>query len=460
MDCLNINDVHSFKQENLNIVLDINSGAVHVVDDPTFITLKALEKSKGNWQQAADEVEPTLGKELVKEIKEELLELKKEELLFTTDDGKITANNDKPIVKSLCLHLAHDCNLRCNYCFASSGSFGGQKSLMDLETGKKALDFLMVHSDNRRVCEVDFFGGEPLLNFEVLKALVAYGREVSAKAGKVINFTLTTNGMLLSEEVEKFLNAENISVVLSLDGRKEVNDRMRPQANGRGTYDVLIPIYRRFAASRNDQDYIVRGTYTHFNTDFADDVKHMFEQGFTHLSVEPVVAPAEEPYALTSRDLEAIYEEYDRLSRWYLEEFRQGREVDFFHFNVDLDKGPCLPKRLTCCGAGYEYLAVTQEGDLYPCHQFVGKKEFLLGSVHEGLKKPEIGLKFKEAHVYNKEKCTTCWARFLCSGGCHANAYANNQDILKPYEIGCKIQQKRLECAIYVQVAKKMINVG
>jgi len=457
MDYFKIDQVHSFKQGNLNIVLDINSGSVHVVDDATFTVLKALEESNGYWQPAAEKIEPLLGKETVEEIKEELLELAKEELLFTVDDGKLPARREKPIIKSLCLHVAHDCNLRCKYCFASSGSFGGQKLLMDLETGKKALDFLLEHSGNRKVCEVDFFGGEPLMNFGVMKDLVAYGRKASAKAGKVINFTLTTNGMLLTEEVEEFLNRENISVVLSLDGRKEVNDRMRPQANGRGTYDVIVPAYRRFAASRNDQDYIVRGTYTHFNTDFAADVRHMFEQGFTHLSVEPVVAPEEEPYALTARDLEAVYKEYDRLSEWYLDEFRQGREVDFFHFNVDLDKGPCLPKRLTGCGAGYEYLAVTPEGDLYPCHQFVGKTEFLLGNVYEGIKKPEIGQKFKEAHIYNKEKCKTCWARFLCSGGCHANAYANNKDIFAPYEIGCKIQQKRLECAIYVQVAKKLV---
>jgi uncharacterized protein len=456
MDYFDTSKIHSFKQGNLNIVLDINSGSVHLVDESTFTVLKALEEAKGCWHTAADMVEPDLGPEVLAEIKGELQELSNENVLFTEDDGKVPAADDKPIVKSLCLHLAHDCNLRCNYCFASSGSFGGQKLLMDLETGKKAIDFLLKQLGSRKTCEVDFFGGEPLMNFEVMKQLVAYGRERSAQANKVINFTLTTNGVLLSQEVEKFLNSENISVVLSLDGRKEVNDRMRPQANGKGSYDVIVPIYQRFAASRGDQDYIVRGTYTHFNTDFAQDVKEMFEQGFTHLSVEPVVAPAEEPYALTSRDLEDIYEEYDKLSQWYLEEYRQGREVDFFHFNVDLDKGPCLPKRLTGCGAGYEYLAVTPEGDLYPCHQFVGQAEYIIGNVDQGLKRPEIGLKFKEAHIYNKEECSTCWARFLCSGGCHANAYANNKDIFKPYEIGCQIQKKRLECAIYVQVAKKL----
>lgn len=455
MDYFEIKQVHSFKQGGLNIVLDINSGSVHTVDESTWLVLKALEETEGFWEPAAQKLQPLLGEKLLAHIKEELVSLAESSLLFTKDDGKVVLNGE-PVIKSLCLHLAHDCNLRCTYCFASSGHFGGQRLLMDLATGKKALDFLLEHSGKRKACEVDFFGGEPLMNFEVLKALVAYGRKAAQGLGKVFNFTLTTNGVLLTEEVQAFLNQEEISVVLSIDGRPEVNDRMRPMANGKGSYEVLIPKYQQFAASRNNENYIVRGTYTHFNTDFSRDVSHLFELGFTHLSVEPVVAFPEEPYAFNAEDVELIKKEYEKLSQWYIVQYLEGREVDFFHFNVDLEKGPCLPKRLTGCGAGYEYLAVTPEGDLYPCHQFVGRSEYLLGNVWEGLKKPEIGLTFKEAHIYNKEKCRACWARFHCSGGCHANAYAHNGSILKPYEMGCELQKKRLECAIYVQVVKKL----
>lgn len=455
MNYFQIKDVHRFHYGDLYIVLDVNSGSVHVVDEITWEVLGALEEADGHWEKAAQKLQGRFPRELLAEVKGELEDLAQRGLLFTQDE-KVTQLPDTGIIKSLCLHVAHDCNLRCRYCFASSGDFGGQRLLMDGDTGKKALDFLLTHSGSRKLCEVDFFGGEPLMNFKTIKELVAYGKEKAAKMGKSFKFTLTTNGMLLTPELEEFLNQEEISVVLSVDGRPEVNDRMRPTLGGQGSYAAIIPKYQRLVKSRQNEDYYVRGTYTRHNLDFSKDVFHLVDLGFTHLSVEPVVASPEDDYAFLPEDVKEIEKEYERLAQGYLERFYQGQEIDFFHFNVDLEQGPCLPKRLTGCGAGYEYLAVTPEGDLYPCHQFVGKEEFWLGDVEQGIVRPEISQRFREAHIYNKEECSSCWARFHCSGGCHANAQAFNGTIFKPYDVGCQLQKKRLECAIYVQVAKRL----
>lgn len=455
MNLYSMEDIHCFRCGDLDLVLDINSGAVHVIDGITRDVLEALESNAGQWEAACKQLAHLYEADALADVESELDALARQELLFTQDAGAIDRPGP-PVVKSLCLHVAHDCNLRCRYCFAGSGNFGGGRLLMDVETGKKALDFLLAHSGNRPTCEVDFFGGEPLMNYQVVTELVAYGREAAAKQGKTFNFTLTTNGMLLNDEVISFLNQENISVVLSIDGRPEINDRMRPGANGRGSYGQIVPLYQKLVAGRNGENYYVRGTYTRHNLDFSRDVLHLFDLGFTHLSVEPVVAPPSREYAFQPEDVEVIHQEYERLAHEYLERYFAGREMDFFHFNVDLEKGPCLPKRLTGCGAGYEYLAVTPEGDLYPCHQFVGRTDFLLGNVEEGLTRPELGQKFRQAHIYNKESCRSCWARFLCSGGCHANAEAYNGDLLQPYALGCALQKKRLECAIYVQVKKRL----
>lgn len=455
MHYFQLSDVHRFHYGDLYIVLDVNSGSVHVVDRITWDVLEALEESSGYWEEACRKLQGRYEPELLAEVKKELEDLAQKGRLFTQDEEEMELP-PSGVIKSLCLHVAHDCNLRCKYCFASSGNFGGERLLMDFSTGKKALDFLLEHSGDRKFCEVDFFGGEPLMNFQVVKELVAYGKEAAARLGKSFKFTLTTNGMLLDGEVEEFLNREGISVVLSVDGRPEVNDRMRPAPSGRGSYDVIIPKYQRFVKSRNNENYYVRGTYTRHNLDFSQDVFHLFDLGFTHLSVEPVVASPEDDFAFRPEDVKAIQQEYERLAQGYLERFYAGQEMDFFHFNVDLDHGPCLPKRLTGCGAGYEYLAVTPQGDLYPCHQFVGRKEFWLGDVERGLVRREISQQFREAHIYNKEECRRCWARFFCSGGCHANAQAFNGTIFKPYGLGCELQKKRLECAIYVQVAKRL----
>ncbi|MDS1030551.1 thioether cross-link-forming SCIFF peptide maturase [Bacillota bacterium LX-D] len=450
-----LRNVHRFQQGDLAIVLDVNSGSIHIVDDSTWQVLAALDEAGGSWAQAQEKVQHLIDAQSLAEIKEELENLQAEGLLFTQDDRKEPDCRD-PILKSLCLHLAHDCNLRCKYCFATTGDFGGKRELMDFAVGKKALDYLLAHSGKRKLCEVDFFGGEPLMNFTVMKELVAYGKKAAAELGKKFKFTLTTNGVLLNDDVQQFLNQEQISVVLSIDGRREINDRMRPFAGGKGSYERIVPIYQKFAAARNDEDYVVRGTYTRYNLDFSQDVFHLFDLGFTHLSVEPVVAAPEEDYAFHPEDVALIKKEYEKLAEGYLDRYFAGKEMDFFHFNIDLDHGPCLPKRLTGCGAGYEYMAVTPAGEFYPCHQFVGREEYLMGNINDGLTNYALAEKFQRANVYHKETCNGCWARFFCSGGCHANAEAHNGDILKPYELGCELQKKRLECAIYVQVKKRL----
>ena len=361
--------------------------------------------------------------------------------LFTADEYEnyMEQFKDRPtVVKALCLHIAHDCNLACRYCFAEEGEYHGMRALMSYDTGKAALDFLIASSGNRRNLEVDFFGGEPLMNFDVVKKLVAYGREQEKIHNKNFRFTLTTNGVLLNDEIMEFANQEMANVVLSIDGRKEVNDRMRPFRKGAGSYDLIVPKFQKFAGSRNQEKYYVRGTFTHNNLDFSQDVLHLADLGFQQISVEPVVAPPSEEYALRTEDLPQLFE---------------GNDFNFFHFMIDLEGGPCVAKRLSGCGSGTEYLAVTPWGDLYPCHQFVGNEEFLMGNVLEGVKNTELQKEFKQCNVYAKENCRNCFAKFYCSGGCAANSHHFHGSITDTYEIGCELQKKRIECAIMIKAA-------
>ena len=360
----------------------------------------------------------------------------------------------KPVVKALCLHIAHDCNLACRYCFAEEGEYHGHRALMSYEVGKKALDFLIAHSGSRRNLEVDFFGGEPLLNWQVVKDLVAYGRRQEKIHNKNFRFTLTTNGVLLNDEVQEFVNREMANVVLSIDGRKEVHDHMRPFRNGKGSYDLVLPRFRKLADSRNQEKYYVRGTFTRYNRDFSRDVLHLADLGFRQISVEPVVGTEEEEYALRPEDLPEIFAEYDRLAAEMVRRYGTDEDFTFFHFMLDLTGGPCVAKRLSGCGSGTEYLAVTPWGDLYPCHQFVGEEKYRMGNVDEGIIRTDLREEFRNCNVYSKEKCRNCFARFYCSGGCAANAYKFHGSINEAYEISCELERKRVECAIMIQAAR------
>ena len=386
----------------------------------------------------------------------ELLSLKEADMLYTEDIYEPYIDSMKKretVVKALCLHIAHDCNLACRYCFAEEGEYHGRRALMDFETGKKALDFLVANSGNRVHLEVDFFGGEPLMNWDVVKKLVLYGRSIEKEHHKQFRFTMTTNGILLDEEKLAFINQEMGNLVLSLDGRKEVNDRMRPHRGGQGSYDEIVPKFIRAAKSRNQMNYYLRGTFTRYNLDFAKDVLHAADLGFEQISVEPVVADEKEDYAIREEDIPAIEREYDRLAGELLKRRREGKPVNFFHFMIDLEGGPCVAKRLSGCGSGCEYLAVTPWGDFYPCHQFVGQEEFLMGNVDAGITRPEIQQQFKDCNVYTKQKCKDCFAKFYCSGGCAANAYHFDGSINGAYDIGCRLQRKRVECAIMMKAA-------
>lgn len=451
--------IHKYQLADANIVMDINSGIVHSVSKEAWDFLLEWERANGDGEMAIKELSNVYDKELLGEIYQQFIKLKDDGMLFSYDEAienfKMPENS---IVKALCLHVAHDCNLRCKYCFGGTGNFGGERTLMELETGKCAIDFLLHVSGPRKHVEVDYFGGEPLLNFSVVKELILYGKKRAKEKGKILKQTLTTNSVLLDQEIIDFLNKENIFMILSLDGRPEVHDFMRPFGQGRPSYEKVFGGIKRYLQSDHPNTYFIRGTYTHYNTDFFNDIQHIFNCGYKRISFEPVVAPSEEDYALQEEDIPVIEEQYEKLAELMLEQYKKNDPLNFFHFNISLDGGPCLPKRLTGCGAGHEYLAVSPEGDLYPCHQFVGQKEFKVGTVDEGVVNKKWGLEFKEAHVLNKKECMKCWARFLCSGGCHANAYAFNKDILKPYEYGCKLQRKRLECAIYLQVKYKEID--
>ena len=447
--------IHQFKNNGYNIVMDVCSGAVHVVDDVVYDVISVYEKEGREGVLKALSGKYPDGD--LEEALQETEELKKEGLLFTEDTYKdyiVDFKSRKTVVKALCLHVAHDCNLGCKYCFAEEGEYHGRRAIMSYEVGKKALDFLIENSGNRRNLEVDFFGGEPLMNWEVVKQLVAYGRSREKEAGKNFRFTLTTNGMLMTDEVIDFLNKEMANVVLSIDGRKEVNDRMRPTRNGKGSsYDIIMPKFKKFAKLRGDKSYYIRGTFTRYNLDFANDVLHFADEGFDEISVEPVVASPDEDYAIQKEDLPQILAEYDRLAKEYVKRRKEGRGFTFFHFMIDLSQGPCVAKRLSGCGSGTEYLAVTPWGDLYPCHQFVGQEEFLLGNVDQGIVNTAVRDEFKACNVYAKDACKDCFARFYCSGGCAANAWNFSGSITGAYDIGCEMQKKRIECALMIQAA-------
>ncbi len=454
--------VHQYISNGYHIVLDVNSGSVHVVDELAYDVIPIVEKLLAQNVEEKEQIVEAAAEQLcverskMEEAVEEILSLKEEGMLFTEDvyEKYIDSfKNRETVVKALCLHIAHDCNLACKYCFAGEGEYHGQRSLMSLDVGKKALDFLVANSGNRVNLEVDFFGGEPLMNWQVVKDLVAYGRSLEEPNHKKFRFTLTTNGVLLDDEVLEFANKEMANLVLSVDGRKEIHDRMRPHRGGQGSYDEVLPKYKKAAKSRNQMDYYVRGTFTRNNLDFAEDVKHLADEGFEQISMEPVVARPEEDYALRMEDVPAILEEYDELALEYIRRKKEGKGFNFFHFMINLEGGPCVAKRLSGCGSGTEYLAVTPWGDLYPCHQFVGQEEFLMGNVEEGILRTDIRDKFKACNVYAKDQCRDCFAKFYCSGGCAANAYNNSGDINGAYELGCELQRKRIECAIMIKAA-------
>ena len=459
--------IHQYQNNGYNIVLDVNSGAVHVVDQEAYDVIAVLNEMNAEHTPEtlkASETETVLKEKLgdryteedLKDILEAVTELTEQGRLFTKDiyENLIgIVKQRKTVVKALCLHIAHDCNLACQYCFAEEGEYHGRRALMSFEVGKKALDFLIANSGNRRNLEVDFFGGEPLMNWQVVKDLVAYGREQEKIHNKHFRFTVTTNGVLLNDEIQEFVNKEMDNVVLSLDGRKEINDQMRPFRNGTGSYDLIVPKFQKLAESRNQEKYYIRGTFTRSNLDFSNDIMHFADLGFKQMSIEPVVGDESDPYAIREEDLPKIMEEYDKLAKMMIEREKEGKGFNFFHFMIDLNGGPCVAKRLSGCGSGTEYLAVTPWGDLYPCHQFVGQDDFLMGNVDDGIVKPEIADDFRSCNVYSKDKCRNCFAKFYCSGGCMANSYNFHGTIHDTYEIGCEMQRKRVECAIMMKAA-------
>lgn len=446
----------------LNIVLDVYSGSVHLVDDAFYDMLDLFgdnfEKEEACPKRVKEELLKKYSENEIDEAYEEMRQLYDENMLFCPDIYSEVAKNwhKKSVVKALCLHVAHDCNLRCKYCFADTGEFHGHRSIMSAEVGKKAIDFVIANSGERKNIELDYFGGEPLMNFEVVKEITEYAKKEGEKHGKNFRFTITTNGVLLDEKVKEYVNENMSNVVLSLDGKKETNDRMRYRVDGSGSYDTIVPKFIDLAESRNQDNYYVRGTFTSKNLHFSEDVLHMADLGFKQTSVEPVVAPETEDYALKKEHLPVIFEEYDKLAEEYVKRRREGRGFNFFHFMIDLEQGPCVIKRLSGCGSGHEYLAVTPEGDIYPCHQFVGNEKFKMGNVFEGITKPEIKEMFEKSNVYTKPKCADCFAKFYCSGGCPANAYNFNSDIDKPYELACDMERKRVECSIAIEALKML----
>lgn len=444
--------IHKFQFQNSNIVMDIYSGSIHLLDKVAYdIVEDALVLTK---EEVVDKYKGQYSETEIQEAFEELRSLVEEGMLDTKDNYKnlVPAFLERsPVVKALCLHVAHDCNLACKYCFAGEGKYHGIKGLMSEEVGKAAIDFLIKHSGNRKNVEVDFFGGEPLMNFEVIKKVVEYARSKEKECNKNFRFTLTTNGVLLNDEIIDYINENMYNVVLSLDGRRKVNDYMRPTINGKSSYDMIMPKFKKLVEKRKEKQYYIRGTFTHYNLDFTEDVKHIVEEGFKEVSVEPVVAPNDMSYAIKEEDVPAIVKEYERLACYFLEQIKQHQPFNFFHFMIDLEGGPCVHKRLAGCGSGTEYLAVTPEGDLYPCHQFVGIPEFKMGDVQKGIEKTDIRRQFEKCNVYSKEECSSCFAKFYCSGGCAANSYHFHGNIHSVYEIGCALQKKRLECAIGIK---------
>ena len=450
--------IHQYKLGGMNIVLDVNSGAVHAVDEVAYDLISLYEGSERAVAVAEvyEKYKDSVTEEEVSECYDEISALKESGSLFTPDTFEPMAGELKArtsgVVKALCLHVAHTCNLNCEYCFASQGKFHGERALMSFETGKAALDFLVANSGKRRNLEVDFFGGEPLMNFEVVKQLVAYARSIEKEAGKNFRFTLTTNGMLIDDDVIDFANRECSNVVLSLDGRREVHDRFRVDYAGRGSYDRIVPKFQRLVEARGGRDYYMRGTFTHLNPDFLKDIETMLDLGFNELSMEPVVCAEGDPYALTADDMPIIFKQYEKLAELMIKRRREGRPFTFYHYMIDLRGGPCIYKRISGCGSGTEYMAVTPWGDLYPCHQFVGEEKFRLGDVWSGVTNKEIQSEFASCNVYAREECRDCWARLYCSGGCAANAYHATGSVKGIYKYGCELFRKRMECAIMAEI--------
>jgi uncharacterized protein len=449
--------IHKYKLNGYNIVLDINSGGVHVVDELTYDLLDNVEPPFEDKcpEWVVNKLQRFYSRDEIESCYAEVLELYADKIIFSEGDYEQYAENSilAPI-KAMCLHVAHDCNLRCGYCFASTGDFGETRGLMSFETGKKAIDFLIEKSEDRVELEVDFFGGEPLMNFDVVKQIVEYARQKEKEFGKKFKFTITTNGILLDDEKIDYINREMYNVVLSIDGRKEVNDNIRKRIDGTGSYNTILPKFKKLVEGRKDKDYYVRGTFTKYNLDFSDDVYSLFEQGFDQISVEPVVADPKEDYAITEKELPAVFREYERLAEKILESDKKGERFNFFHFMVDLDQGPCAIKRLRGCGCGNDYIAITPQGDIYPCHQFVGMPEYKMGNLYEGTFNEDIKKEFSNTHIYSKPECKNCWAKFYCSGGCNANNYQYAGDIHNAHKLYCEIQKKRLECAIMIKAVR------
>ena len=453
--------VHQYKLGGYNIVLDTCSGSVHSVDDVAYDMIAMYGKEdddriiaamKEKYADRSDVTDSDL-KDCLSDI-EALVNAGK---LFSEDAYEQLAydyKNNSNVIKALCLHIAHTCNLNCSYCFASQGKYHGDRALMTFEVGKQAFDFLIANSGTRKNLEVDFFGGEPLMNFEVVKQLVAYARSIEKEKGKNFRFTLTTNGVLLDDDVTDFLNREMNNVVLSLDGRKEVHDHFRRDYAGNGSYDRIVPNFQRFVEKRGGKGYYVRGTYTHEHTDFTNDILHMADLGFRELSMEPVVCPPGDPYALTEDDLPVLMEQYEKLSLEMLRREKKGEGFTFYHYMLDLKNGPCIYKRITGCGSGTEYMAVTPWGELFPCHQFVGDPKYSLGNIWDGVTNKAVQDEFRHCNAYARKECKDCWARLYCSGGCAANAYHATGSISGVYEYGCELFKKRIECAVMMQVAR------
>ncbi len=453
--------IHKYSLNGYNIVLDVNSGAVHVVDDVTSDLLDILDLpiSDDSEGELVDKLQHKYTVEQITEAYQDVRELMELDQLFSEDTyGDYATKMVSGPVKAMCLHIAHDCNLRCKYCFASTGEYGGKRALMSAEVGKKAIDYLLKYSYGRKNLELDFFGGEPTMNFDAVKEVVAYARSKEKEYGKNFRFTITTNGVLLDDDKIDFINREMYNCVLSLDGRKEINDAIRPTANGKGSYDLIVPKYQKLVEARrkcpdNRNQYYVRGTFTKKNLDFTQDVLHLFDLGFDQVSVEPVVSPEYKDYAITEEDLPRIFQEYETLANTVLQLKKEGKKFNFFHFMIDLDQGPCAIKRLRGCGCGNEYVAVTPEGDVYPCHQFVGMEDWKTGSVLDQSLDMDKKDYFAKTNVYTKEDCKNCWAKFYCSGGCNANSLQYAGDVRKSHRISCELEKKRLECAIMIQAA-------
>ena len=453
--------VHQYKLNGYNIVLDTCSGSVHTVDEVAYDII-AMYKQNSKEEIVAEILKkygdlPDVTEEEILLCMEDIAALEKNGKLFSKDQFEGLAydyKNNSKVVKALCLHVAHTCNLNCSYCFASQGKYQGERALMSFEVGKQAFDFLIANSGTRKNLEVDFFGGEPMMNWDVVKQLVAYARSVEKQHGKNFRFTFTTNGMLLNDEVIDFLNKEMVNVVLSLDGRKEVNDHFRKNYAGQGSYDTIVPNFQRLVEKRGGKDYYVRGTFTHNNVDFTNDLFHMADLGFTELSMEPVVCPPDDPYALTKEDLPKLFEQYEILAKEMLRRKKEGRGFTFYHYMLDLKNGPCIYKRITGCGSGTEYMAVTPWGELFPCHQFVGDPKYSLGNIWDGVTNTAVQDEFRSCNAYARPECKDCWAKLYCSGGCAANAYHATGSIGGIYEYGCELFKKRIECAVMMQVAE------